>query len=129
MAPTSAGDDRPSRRPTMADVANRAGVSRTLVSFILDGKPGASEETRQRVLAVAEEIGYRPDSAARLLARGRSRTLGVLMDVRQLFQAELVTGIYPAAESSATRCCCRRTCPTATSRCPSTRCSATGAEV
>jgi DNA-binding LacI/PurR family transcriptional regulator len=98
MANTSAGDDRPPRRPTMADVADGAGVSRTLVSFILDGKPGASEETRRRVLAVAEEIGYRPDSAARLLARGRSRTLGVLMDVSQLFQAELVTGVYPAAE-------------------------------
>jgi DNA-binding LacI/PurR family transcriptional regulator len=98
VASTSADDDRPSRRPTMADVATRAGVSRTLVSFILDGKPGASAETRRRVLAVAEEIGYRPDSAARLLARGRSRTLGVLTDVSQLFQAELVTGIYPAAE-------------------------------
>jgi DNA-binding LacI/PurR family transcriptional regulator len=83
----------------MADVAARAGVSRTLVSFILDGKPGASDATRQRVLAIADEIGYRPDSAARLLALGRSRTLGVLTDVRQLFQAELVTGIYPAAES------------------------------
>jgi DNA-binding LacI/PurR family transcriptional regulator len=88
-----------SRRPTMADVAARAGVSRTLVSFILDGKPGASEETRKRVMAIAEEIGYRHDSAARLLALGRSRTLGVLTDVRQLFQAELVTSIYPAAES------------------------------
>src|SRR5215213_1603919 len=87
------------RRPTMADVAERAGVSRTLVSFILDGKPGASDATRQRVLAIADEIGYRPDSAARLLALGRSRTLGVLTDVRQLFQAELVTEIYPAAES------------------------------
>lgn len=82
----------------MADVAERAGVSRTLVSFILDGKPGASEETRQRVLAVADEIGYRPDSAARLLAQGRSRTIGVLTDVHQLFQAQLVTSIYPAAE-------------------------------
>lgn len=107
MAATPAGSARPSgptgpdarpSRPTMADVATGAGVSRTLVSFILDGKPGASEETRQRVLAVAQQIGYRPDSAARLLARGRSRTLGVLMDVRQLFEAELVTGIYPAAE-------------------------------
>jgi DNA-binding LacI/PurR family transcriptional regulator len=98
MASTPAGEDRSSRRPTMADVASRAGVSRTLVSFILDGKPGASEETKQRVLAVADEIGYRPDSAARLLARGRSRTLGVLMDVSQLFQAELVTSVYPAAE-------------------------------
>jgi DNA-binding LacI/PurR family transcriptional regulator len=98
MAVATSGPERPRRRPTMADVAARAGVSRTLVSFILDGKPGASEETKQRVLAVAEEIGYQPDSAARLLARGRSRTLGVLMDVTQLFEAELVTGIYPAAE-------------------------------
>lgn len=88
----------PSRRPTMADVAAAAGVSRTLVSFVLDGKPGASPATRERVLAAAAELGYRPDSAARLLALGRSRTLGVLTDVRQLFQAELVTGIYPAAE-------------------------------
>lgn len=86
------------RRPTMADVAERAGVSRTLVSFILDGKPGASDETRRRVLAIADEIGYRPDSAARLLAQGRSRTLGVAIDVRQLFHADLVTEIYPAAE-------------------------------
>lgn len=98
MSLTTADDDRPRRRPTMADVATQAGVSRTLVSFILDGKPGASEDTKQRVLAVAKEIGYRPDAAARLLARGRSRTLGVLMDVSQLFEAELVTGIYPAAE-------------------------------
>lgn len=87
------------RRPTMADVASEAGVSRTLVSFILDGKPGASAQTRERVLEVAERIGYRPDSAARLLSRGRSRTLGVLMDVQQLFEAGLVTGIYPAAEA------------------------------
>jgi DNA-binding LacI/PurR family transcriptional regulator len=87
-------------RPTMADVAVRAGVSRTLVSFILSGKPGASEDTRRRVLEVADEIGYRPDSAAQLLARGRSRTIGVLMDIRQPFQAEMVTEVYPAAESA-----------------------------
>src|ERR1700682_89148 len=104
VAPTSTDEGRPARRsagrrPTIADVATRAGVSRTLVSLIFDGKAGASEQTRHRVLAVPDEIGYQPDSAARLLARGRSRTLGVLMDVRQLFEAELVTGIYPAAES------------------------------
>jgi DNA-binding LacI/PurR family transcriptional regulator len=99
MPPPASPGDSGSRRPTMADVAARAGVSRTLVSFILDGKPGASAATRERVLAIADEIGYRPDSAARLLALGRSRTLGVLTDVRQLFQAELVTSIYPSAES------------------------------
>src|SRR5262245_63536939 len=96
MTPSRAPESR--RRPTMADVAERAGVSRTLVSFILDGKPGASVETSQRVFAVAEELGYRPDAAARLLAQSRSRTLGVLIDVQQMFEAELVTGIYPAAE-------------------------------
>src|ERR1700712_5770329 len=99
MSPPPRDRSKP-RRPTMADLADRAGVSRTLVSFILDGKPGASEETRQRVLAISEEIGYRPDSAARLLALGRSRTLGVLMDVQQLFEADLVINIYPAAEAS-----------------------------
>ncbi|GAC66669.1 LacI family DNA-binding transcriptional regulator [Gordonia soli] len=83
----------------MADVAAQAGVSRTLVSFVLDGKPGASEDTKRRVLAVAAELGYRPDAAAQLLALGRSRTLGVLLDMSQLFEGELVTNIYPAAEA------------------------------
>jgi len=99
MTSTPGTQGRPRRRPTMADVAKEAGVSRTLVSFILDGKPGASPETKERVLDVAQRIGYQPDSAARLLARGRSRTLGVLMDVQQLFEADLVTAIYPAAEA------------------------------
>jgi DNA-binding LacI/PurR family transcriptional regulator len=84
----------------MDDVAARAGVSRTLVSFVLRGKPGAGEQTRLRVLEVAAELGYKPDSAAQLLARGRSRTLGVLLDVQQPFQADLVTRIYPAAKAA-----------------------------
>jgi DNA-binding LacI/PurR family transcriptional regulator len=86
------------QRPTMADVAEKAGVSRALVSIIFRNQPGASEETRQRVLRVADEIGYRPDSAARLLARGRSRTLGVMFTVHQTFHTDLIEGIYPEAE-------------------------------
>ncbi|MGW0820756.1 LacI family DNA-binding transcriptional regulator [Streptomyces sp. NPDC002845] len=82
----------------MADVAVRAGVSRALVSIVFRNQPGASQETRDRVLRVADDIGYRPDSAARLLARGRSRTLGVTLTVHQPFQADLVEGIYPEAE-------------------------------
>lgn len=58
------------RRPTMADVAKRVGVSRALVSLVFRNQPGAGEETRRRVLEAADELGYRPDSAARLLARG-----------------------------------------------------------
>ncbi|MGW7202478.1 LacI family DNA-binding transcriptional regulator [Streptomyces sp. NPDC054837] len=82
----------------MADVAAKAGVSRALVSIVFRNQPGASEETRQRVLRVADEIGYRPDSAARLLARGRSRTIGVMFTARQTFQTDLIEGIYPEAE-------------------------------
>ncbi|MFI2435026.1 LacI family DNA-binding transcriptional regulator [Streptomyces sp. NPDC018693] len=82
----------------MADVAERAGVSRALVSIVFRDQPGASQETRERVLRVADEIGYRPDSAARLLARGRSRTLGVMFTVHQTFHADLIEGIYPEAE-------------------------------
>ncbi|MFC3572354.1 LacI family DNA-binding transcriptional regulator [Streptomyces yaanensis] len=82
----------------MADVAEKAGVSRALVSIIFRNQPGASQETRERVLRVADELGYRPDSAARLLARGRSRTLGVMFTVHQTFHTDLIEGIYPEAE-------------------------------
>jgi len=85
------------QRATMADVAKRAGVSRTLVSLVLRDRPGAGAATRERVLKAAEELGYRPDSAAQMLARGRSRTLGVLMNLEQPFHAEVVKAIYPAA--------------------------------
>lgn len=88
----------PPRRPTMADIAARVGVSRALVSLVFRNQPGASEETRTRVLRAAEELGYRPDSAARVLARSRSRTLGVLVTVRNPYHAELVEGLYPVAE-------------------------------
>ncbi|MFG3339511.1 LacI family DNA-binding transcriptional regulator [Glycomyces sp. NPDC048151] len=81
----------------MADVAKRAGVSRTLVSLVLRDRPGAGAATRERVLKAADELGYRPDSAAQMLARGRSRTLGVLMNLEQPFHAEVVKAIYPAA--------------------------------
>ncbi|WNM36568.1 LacI family DNA-binding transcriptional regulator [Streptomyces sp. Li-HN-5-11] len=82
----------------MADVAERAGVSRALVSIVFRDQPGASRETRERVLRVADEIGYRPDNAARLLARGRSRTLGVMFTVHQTFHTDLIEAIYPEAE-------------------------------
>jgi DNA-binding LacI/PurR family transcriptional regulator len=82
----------------MADVASRVGVSRALVSLVFRNEPGASEETREKVFAAARELGYRPDSAAQMLARSRSKVLGVMLTVRNLFHADLVEGIYPMAE-------------------------------
>lgn len=59
---------------TAADVAQAVGVSRATVGFVLNDTPGQtiSEATRQRVLDAAIALGYRPNSAARALARGRS---------------------------------------------------------
>ncbi|WP_346096529.1 LacI family DNA-binding transcriptional regulator [Streptomyces olivaceiscleroticus] len=82
----------------MADVAARAGVSRALVSIVFRGEAGASSATRERILRVADELGYRPDSAARLLARGHSRTLGVLLTLHQPFDADLAEAVHPEAE-------------------------------
>ncbi len=89
---------RPGRALTLEDVAVRAGVSRALVSIVMREAPGASAMTRQRVLAVAEELGYRPDIRARLLARRRTRLLGVTLALNNPFHADITEGIYAAAE-------------------------------
>lgn len=86
------------RRPTLEDVAARAGVSRALVSIVIRDAPGASQETRRRVLQVAADLNYRPDNRARLLARSRSRLLGVTILAHHPFHADLIEGIYAAAE-------------------------------
>ncbi|MFI6578540.1 LacI family DNA-binding transcriptional regulator [Nocardiopsis sp. NPDC050513] len=82
----------------MSDVAARVGVSQALVSLVFRGQPGASPRTRERVFKAAEELGYRPDTAARLLRRTRSRQLGVLFTMRQPHDVDIVEALYPAAE-------------------------------
>ena len=86
------------RRPRLQDVAAEAGVSPATVSLVLRGSPGPSSGTRERVLDAAARLGYRPDRAASLLARRRSRLIGVLMDVRSTFHAQLVEDVHEAAE-------------------------------
>jgi DNA-binding LacI/PurR family transcriptional regulator len=85
------------RRPTSADVAARAGVSRTTVSFVLNDRPGAniSPSTRERVLLAATELGYHPHAPARILAGGKSHILGFVL--RQ--SAEQVAGDAALAET------------------------------
>ena len=61
------------RRPTIADIAQRAGVTKAAVSFALNGQPGVSAATRERILAIAAEIGFEPNSAARALVRRPGR--------------------------------------------------------
>jgi LacI family transcriptional regulator len=69
------------KRVTSMDVAKRAGVSRTTVSFVLNKVPGMqiSEDTKKRVFTAAQELGYVPDAAAQALASGRSKTIGLFL--------------------------------------------------
>jgi DNA-binding LacI/PurR family transcriptional regulator len=66
-------------RATIADVAREAGVSKALVSFALNDRPGVSAETRQRILEVAELLGWRPSMRARSLSTDRAFALGLVV--------------------------------------------------
>ncbi|HJP77578.1 MAG TPA: LacI family DNA-binding transcriptional regulator [Pseudonocardiaceae bacterium] len=62
----------------IGEIAQRANVSRSTVSYALSGKRPVSEATRQKIQQVIAELGYRPNASARALANGRTRTLGVV---------------------------------------------------
>jgi DNA-binding LacI/PurR family transcriptional regulator len=86
-----------SRRPTIVDVARAAGVSTAVVSYTLNGRRGVSATTRERVLRVADELGWRPATAARSLRSGpAAAALVVVHDqpfgTRAAFPLDLVTG-------------------------------------
>ncbi len=87
------------KRPTMVDIARRAGVTKSAVSFALNGRPGVSEATRARVLAIADELGWQPNSAARALSDGKAGAFGLVVDrpARSLgiepFFMQLLSGI------------------------------------
>jgi DNA-binding LacI/PurR family transcriptional regulator len=69
----------PRRRPTIADVARRAGVSAAAVSFAVNDRPGVSSGTRERILAAARELGWRPSASARALTESRTRAVGLVL--------------------------------------------------
>jgi DNA-binding LacI/PurR family transcriptional regulator len=76
------------RRLTIDDVAARAGVSSAAVSFAMNNRPGVAEETRARILAAAEELGWRPSAHARALTQARARAIGLLL-ARPVAQLEI----------------------------------------
>jgi DNA-binding LacI/PurR family transcriptional regulator len=87
-------------RVTMEDVAARAGVSRALVSIVFRGVAGASQATRERVLAAARELDYRPDTRASRLGRSRTRMVGVTFSVGAAFHGDLLRSLYTHADAA-----------------------------
>jgi LacI family transcriptional regulator len=71
----------PAKRSTSVDVAKKAQVSRTTVSFVLNNVPGISisEGTRKRVLDAAKALNYYPNAAGRKLVSGKSNTIGLVL--------------------------------------------------
>jgi len=94
------------KRVTSHDVARLAGVSRTTVSFVLNDVPHVqiSEETRQRVLEAADQLGYHPDAAARSLVTRQTNTLALVLYqsanriVADAFLADVVRGLAEVAQ-------------------------------
>ena len=96
--PSSTNTNRPrDRKPTLHDLAEAAGVSFSLAGKVMRGSAGASEATKARIQKVAEEIGYRPDLAARFLRRGHSRLIGVAYRLNSPYLSDVVKAIYAAA--------------------------------
>ncbi|MFH8484688.1 LacI family DNA-binding transcriptional regulator [Streptomyces longisporoflavus] len=87
------------KRPTIADIARSAGVSKVAVSYALNDQPGVSEQTRAKIKAIAREVGWRPSNAARALNGAKARAVGlaVCRPARTLsvepFFMELISGI------------------------------------
>ena len=84
------------RQPSSFDVARRANVSRTTVSYVLNGRQDLPipQETRDRVLRAAADLGYRQNHLARSLRSGKTQTLGVVLPgLDEPYLAEIVHGI------------------------------------
>src|SRR5580692_1318840 len=92
------------RRVVMADVAQRAGVSVMTVSRVLSQFPGVADPTRRQVERAVAELGYQANTAARILAGGRSRTLGVIaVETEQFGPSHALFGIEAAAREAGHR--------------------------
>jgi DNA-binding LacI/PurR family transcriptional regulator len=88
----------PPARPTIRDVAARAGVSKSLVSLALQNAPRVAPETRAAILAAADELGYRRNAAAHALGAHRTRTIGVfVLDLHNPVTADVLDAVQAEA--------------------------------
>ncbi|WP_030944230.1 LacI family DNA-binding transcriptional regulator [Streptomyces sp. NRRL S-646] len=91
--------DRP-RNPTIIDVARAAGVSKSVVSRVVSGRGSVGEETRQRVVLAAQELGYVVNASARAMVAHRTYTVGAFVrDAATAFYGHLLTAMQERAAS------------------------------
>lgn len=91
-------NDTGTRPVSMADVARAAGVSQQTVSRVANGLPNVNEQTRQRVQAAMQELGFRPSYAGRSLRDGRYHSVGLCVnDVTKFGNLTMIDGIASAA--------------------------------
>jgi LacI family transcriptional regulator len=92
------------RAAGIRDVARMAGVSVASASFALNGQPGVADDTRRRILGIAEQLGYRANPQAQALRRGRTTTYGfVVRNFANPFFLEVLSGAEEVAgEAGAT---------------------------
>ena len=91
---------RDGRRPTIDDVARRAGVSKSLVSLVMRGDRHVGPQRRAATLRAAKALGYRPNAMAQGLVQRRTRIVGVLVsDLNNLFFADVISGIQSRARA------------------------------
>lgn len=87
-------------RPTIKDVARKAGVSVKTVSRVLNNSPLVKDETRRRVLAAIDELDFHPNAAARSLVLHKSKSIGlVIADITNPFFPEIVRGAEDVANT------------------------------
>ena len=90
-----------SKRVSIKDIAELAGVSHSTVSRALHGRGRMSDETRSRIIALAEDVGYTPDALARGLVRGETYTVGVVVTtIADPFVVQIVDGIESVAHQA-----------------------------
>jgi DNA-binding LacI/PurR family transcriptional regulator len=96
----------PARRVTISDIAARAGVSKGAVSYALNNRPGVSDPTRARILAIAAELGWYPNRAARALSAAQADAYGFVLarPARTLalepFYMEFISGVESRLSAS-----------------------------
>ncbi|NBE53199.1 LacI family DNA-binding transcriptional regulator [Streptomyces boluensis] len=100
MPETARPDHRYGNRPTMKDVAARAGVGLKTVSRVVNGEPGVTPDTERRVQEAIDALGFRRNDSARVLRKGRTASIGlVLEDLADPFYGPLSRAVEEVARA------------------------------